>query len=73
MRTAPSGIVANGTDYYNSQTNGTSDYVNSFGARWTSNNATELLNNSQAAGTGGDSSSIITANAAASIAFSAEL
>lgn len=74
MRTDPSLSVVTGTSYYLAVSSaGGNDFVNTWAIYSQSPNSSMIYNGTQAAGTGGQGARIETANAAASIAFSAEL
>jgi hypothetical protein len=73
MRTAPSLVATSGTNYYGIYANGVNDDFNSFTIYYPSTENTFLYNLSEVSGTSGHVAAIYTNNAAASIAFSAEL
>ena len=73
MRTAPSLIIASGSDYYRCFGNNTSDAVNDFFILETNTNLTGFRNQTNFSGTQGCSYLIDTDNASSSVAFSAEL
>lgn len=73
MRTAPTLSATSGTNYYISVVNNGNDFLNSLTADRISTNTSWLLNSSEASSTIGYASILRTANASASIAFSAEL
>jgi len=73
MRTAPSLIIASGSDYYRCFGNNTSDAVNDFTILETTTNLTGFRNSTNFSGTQGYSYFIDTDNASSSVAFSAEL
>jgi hypothetical protein len=74
MRTTPTIVIASGTNYYLiASAGGGNDYVDVFATDAVSPKIIEIYNASQASGTAGQSATIKTANASASIAFSAEL
>ena len=73
MRVAPTFAVTSGTDYYMAVRNGGLDGFNSFTQDSSNALASILYNNSEASGTAGQATQIITNNASASIAWSAEL
>jgi hypothetical protein len=73
MRVAPTAVFATGTDYYSNAAAGTSDLLNSFTADRLSTNGCWIFNSTEASGTIGYAGVFRTANASASLAFSAEL
>ena len=73
MRTAPSLTIASGTNYYRFDRNCGQDYVDAMVIGYAQENAAGMYNNTQVSGTAGDGGWIYTNNAAASVAFSAEL
>jgi hypothetical protein len=73
MRGTPTLSATSGTNYYRSDTAGASDFFNSFTIYLPSTTGAFIYNNSEAAGTAGNSGVVFTNNAAASVAFSAEL
>ena len=74
MRTAPSLVVATGTDYYYARGNvGTLDYLNTFTIYRAHTNGSIIYNDAQAAGVVGYGAFFETNNASASIAFNSEL
>jgi hypothetical protein len=73
MRVGPTLIQSTGTGYYAFQRNGGFDTFNSFTANTATTQLVNLYNNSEISGTAGNAGTMFTANAAASLAFSAEL
>jgi len=73
MRGTPSLVVTSGTDYYMFERNSGSDGLNDFTISRPNVNGSMVLNSSQASGTAGDVGYLFTNNAAAFIAFDAEL
>jgi hypothetical protein len=73
MRTAPSVSVATGTNYYQLYVNSAQDGFDTVSIDGATAEGALLLNNAQASGTAGQTGFLWTNNAAASIAFSAEL
>ena len=73
MRTAPTLVQATGTGFYVFNRNSASDAFNSFILYATSTTGTQVYNNTEISGTVGHAGMIETANASASLAFSAEL
>jgi hypothetical protein len=73
MRTTPTIVQVTGTDYYVINQGGGADYINSFTLDLASTTGFRLYNGSEAAGTSGRAGTCFTNNAAASLAFSAEL
>jgi hypothetical protein len=73
MRVAPTLAVTSGTDYYLAVRNGGLDGVNSFTQDGANTLAATIYNNSEASGTAGQATLIISNNASSSIAWSAEL
>jgi hypothetical protein len=73
MRTSPTIAQTTGTDYYVINQGGGADYINSFTLDLASTTGFRLYNGSEAAGTLGRAGTCFTNNAAASLAFSAEL
>lgn len=72
MRTAPTLSATSGTNYYNLQTT-IDDNFNSLTIGNAQIQSCYLFNNTEIAGTAGQAGMVITSNAAASVAFSAEL
>jgi hypothetical protein len=72
MRTAPTLVSTSGTNYYNMQTV-SDDNFNSLTISVASTQTAYLFNNSEVSGTFGNAGTVLTNNASASIAFSAEL
>jgi hypothetical protein len=72
MRTAPSLVATSGTNYYNFQSNG-DDNFNSLTIGAASPQSAYLFNNTEISGTAGVAGMVLTNNASASVAFSAEL
>jgi hypothetical protein len=73
MRTSPTIAQTTGTDYYAINQGGGADYINSFTLDLASTTGFRLYNGSEAGGTLGRAGTCLTNNAAASLAFSAEL
>jgi hypothetical protein len=73
MRVPPTLIQTTGTGYYAFQRNSGFDTFNSFTANIGTTQLINLYNNSEISGTAGNAGTMFTANAAASLAFSAEL
>jgi hypothetical protein len=74
MRTTPTIVITSGTNYYLiTSAGGGNDYVDAFAVDAISPTVVEIYNATQASGTAGQACRITTANAAASIGFSAEL
>jgi len=73
MRTAPTLVATTGTNYYQVTGGGVDDNVNSLTIFIPTVQATQLYNNSEASGTIGYGVIMRTSNAAASVAFNAEL
>jgi hypothetical protein len=73
MRTAPSLVIATGTNYYRAWGNGGSDDLNSFTIADASVTSANLYNNTEANGTIATIAKVVNLNAAASVAFSAEM
>jgi hypothetical protein len=73
MRTAPTLVVASGTDYYIVERNNAGDTINTFTIYRSQVNAAQLFNTTEASGTVGQAGAVNTNNASASISFSAEL
>jgi len=73
MRVSPTAVFATGTDYYLNAAAGVSDLLNSFTADRFNTNGCWIYNSTEALGTVGFAGIFRTANASASLAFSAEL
>ena len=74
MRTTPSIVITSGTNYYLiTSAGGGNDYVDTFAVDAISPTVAEIYNASQVSGTAGQACRITTANASASMGFSAEL
>ena len=73
MRTTPTLVATSGTDYYVAYRNGAGDTFNSLTIADSSETQGMVYNNSEASGTAGHVAHIVTNNASASVAFSAEL
>jgi len=73
MRTAPTAVVATGTNYYVFQTNSIDDYINSVDIARQGVNTALLTNSTQASGVEFRAGRYQTNNASSSIAFNAEL
>jgi hypothetical protein len=73
MRTTPTVVAASGTDYYLYQCAAANDTFNSITLGDVSTNAISVFNNTEISGTAGQGGLILTNNASASLAFSAEL
>lgn len=73
MRTAPSLVVANGTDYYGMRTDGVYDFFDTFVIFVPTQNTAVIYRDANVAGTQGEAGFILTNNAASSIAFNSEL
>jgi hypothetical protein len=73
MRTAPSLVVATGTNYYAMYRSNAFDYVNSFLQEFQTTLCSTLYNTTEASGTTGNAGWILSDNASGKISFSAEL
>jgi hypothetical protein len=73
MRTAPSVYSASGTNYFIMYRNAASDSFNSLSVSSPTTTGTNIYNNTEASGTGGQSGTILTNNASAYLGYSAEL
>lgn len=73
MRTGPSLVVATGTDYYTFYRNGANDNFNTFIQGASGPQEAAIYNNSEISGTAGMAGNCYTNNAAAMVAFNAEL
>jgi hypothetical protein len=73
MRIAPTLAASSGTDYYAFDRNGALDTFNSLNLVSPSKNGTELFNSTEISGTVGHGGIVLTNNASASLAFTAEL
>ena len=73
MRVQPVVISNSGTDYYAFARNGALDYFNSVTIDTSGPNILGLFNSGQISGTAGHAGYVVTQNASASIAASAEL
>jgi hypothetical protein len=74
MRAVPTGVSTSGTNYYNFFRNGSSDAFNSITVMGESTTEIGFCNNgTEISGTAGQGGNVQTANASASLAFSAEL
>jgi hypothetical protein len=73
MRTAPTLVIATGTDYYSISRNGGTDPINSLTIYQATTQSTLLYNNSEVSGTAGHAGNLFSNNASASIAFNSEL
>jgi hypothetical protein len=73
MRTTPTLVASSGTNYYEMVRNGAADGFNSLTANNGNTNQSNLFNETEISGTAGQAGQFRTTNAAASIAWSAEL
>jgi len=74
MRTAPTLLIASGTDYYNViAATGASDYLNAFTITYSSTRGILINNNSEASNTAGFAGQLVTNNASSSVALNSEL
>ena len=74
MRTAPTLVIASGTDYYNViAATGASDYLNAFTITYSSTRGILINNNSEASNTAGFAGQLVTNNASSSVALNSEL
>jgi hypothetical protein len=74
MRTAPTLVVASGTDYYTIYAaTATNDNLNAFTINYASTRGILINNNSQASNTAGFAGQLLTNNASASVALNSEL
>ena len=73
MRTTPTVVASSGTDYYLYQCAAANDTFNSITLGDVSTNAISVFNNTEISGTAGQGGLILTNNASASVAFSAEI
>ena len=73
MRTTPTVVASSGTNYYLYQCAAANDTFNSITLGDVSTNAISVFNNTEISGTAGQGGLILTNNASASVAFSAEL
>jgi hypothetical protein len=73
MRIAPTLAASSGTNYYGFDRNGALDTFNSLNLVSPSTNGTELFNSTEISGTVGHGGIVVTNNASASLAFTAEL
>jgi len=73
MRTDPSLVASSGTDFYQYRCSASADVFNSLTLGDISTNAISVFNNTEISGVAGQGGMIVTNNAAASVAFNAEL
>jgi hypothetical protein len=73
MRVAPSLVASSGTNFYQYQCFAAADVFNSLTLGDVSTNSMSVFNNTEISGVGGQGGLILTNNASASVAFSAEL
>jgi hypothetical protein len=73
MRTAPSLVIASGTNYYTAYFNVSNDSFDNFTILYPTARGTLIYSSSGASVTAGNASYVVTNNASASIAFNAEL
>ncbi len=73
MRTAPTLVVASGTNYYTFERAGAGDDFNSFSALRSTTNGITLNNSSEISGVAGQTGELFSSNSSSSIAFSSEL
>ena len=73
MRAVPTLVASSGTDHFRALRNGEVDYFNSFLIASPGRNGARVYNSSQASGTAGHAAFLEVTDAAAYVAFSAEL